>query len=141
MRFLDTNILIYAQQDHAKARIAREILSAGGVISVQVLNEFTNVARKKLNLPWPDVEQALEDIVFLLPHPRAITRATHVAAVAISRDAGYNFHDALILASAKEAGCDTLLTEDMQDGRVFGALIIRNPFQDAPMVTPTPGRK
>ncbi len=61
------------------------------------------------------------------PH-RPLTAETHACAVGISRDRGYSFHDSLILASAIEIGCDTVLTEDMQDGHVIGPVTIRNPF-------------
>lgn len=59
-----------------------------------------------------------------------ITIGTHEAAVALAREHAFNFYDALIVASALEAGCDTLFTEDMQHGRTIGGLAIWNPFRE-----------
>ena len=127
-RFFDTNILVYAFLDTEKRSRALEVLSEGGVISVQVLNEFTNVARKKHQRTWLDIEAALEVIHDRLPDVVPIAAQTHAAAIALARDHGFAFYDALIVAAAIEAGCDTLLSEDMQDGRMIGGLAIRNPF-------------
>lgn len=131
--FLDTNVLIYAAlQPDPRSEAARTLLRAGGVISVQVLNEFANVARRKLRRPWPEVRRALAAVRALCPAPRPITATTHEAALALAESTGYAFYDALILASALEAGCDTVCSEDMQDGHVIeGRLTIRNPFGQA----------
>src|SRR5919198_1035770 len=100
-----------------------------GTISVQVLNEFTNIARRKLNWPWPEVVEALAAFRVLCSEPLPIGVATHEAALEIARRDGLGFYDALIVASALEAGCSTPLSEDMQDGRtIAGLLTIRNPF-------------
>jgi len=127
-RFLDTNILVFAQEEGRHADVARAILSGGGEISAQVVNEFAHVLRRKLRRNWGEIEEALADVAVLLPAPRALTYATHRAAVTICRDSGYGFYDALIVASALEAGCDELMTEDMQHGQSIGGLTIRNPF-------------
>ena len=59
-RFLDTNILIYAiVQDDPRTPVAETLLIEGGVVSVQVLNEFAAVARRKLGMPWKEVTEAL----------------------------------------------------------------------------------
>jgi predicted nucleic acid-binding protein len=60
-----------------------------------------------------------------------ISLSTHQAAVALARDHNIAFYDALIVAAAQEAGCDTLFTEDMQHGRKFGGLTIVNPFLES----------
>jgi predicted nucleic acid-binding protein len=128
--FLDTNILLYAAlQPDPRSETARALLARGGLISVQVLNEFTAVARRKLHRPWPEVAQALKAIRILCPAPRPLTLAVHEAALGLAAELGYTIYDALILASALEAGCDTLLSEDLQHGQVVeGRLTIRNPF-------------
>jgi predicted nucleic acid-binding protein len=99
------------------------------VISVQVLSEFTNVARSKLKWPWPDIEAALALYGGQIGRVRSLTAQTHAAALALARDHGFAFYDAMIVAAAIEAGCHTLYTEDMQDGLVIGGLTIRNPFK------------
>ncbi len=129
--FLDSNILVYAAlQPDWRSETAREMMAAGGVISVQVLNEFANVAWRKLRRSWPEIRQALADIRLLFPPPLPLTAATHEAALAMAARHGFSFYDALIVASALEAGCTTLLSEDMQDGLVVeGRLTLRNPFR------------
>ena len=128
--FLDTNVLIYTTlADDPRAAVARSLLGAGAVISVQVLNEFANVAHGKLGRPWQEVVTALADLRTLCPDIRPIGVATHEAALEIAQRDGFSFCDALIVAAALEAGCVMLLTEDLQDGRVIaGRLAIRNPF-------------
>ena len=94
-----------------------------------MLNEFANVARRKLRLSWPDVARALDGIRALCPPPLPITLATHQTALGIAGRLGYRFYEGLIIASALEAGCATLCSEDLQDGRVIeGRLTVRNPF-------------
>jgi predicted nucleic acid-binding protein len=63
-------------------------------------------------------------------HVSDISVATHEAAVALARDHRLSFHDALIVAAAQEAGCDTLYSEDMQHGRTLGRLRVVNPFME-----------
>jgi predicted nucleic acid-binding protein len=102
---------------------------SGGTISVQVLNEFVSVARRKLGRSWPELIRATRDFRTALSEPLTISLATHEAALVIAEWDGIAFYDALIVASAPEAGCVTLFTEDMQDRRLIaGRLTIRNPF-------------
>ena len=129
--FFDTNVLIYAiAQNDARGPRAEALLAAGGVVSVQVLNEFVSVTRRKLRLPWKDVAEALDAIRVLCPSPIPITISTHERALKIAEVRSYEIHDALIVAAALEAGCGTLFSEDLQHGQVIdGKLTIRNPFR------------
>ena len=126
--FLDTNLLIYAQSTGAKSETARMAILAGGVISVQVLNECAAVLRRKFGFEWDAVAEAISDMRIALDPVRPIDVGTHEAAVALARSYGFGFYDALIVASALEAGCDTLLTEDLQAGQRIAGLTIVNPF-------------
>jgi predicted nucleic acid-binding protein len=127
--FFDTSILIYViSLGDERAATAEELLSEGGCVSVQVLNEFVTVARRKLKLPWHEVRDALSAIRTLCEAPTALSVATHEAALDIAEQYGYHIYDALILAAALDANCDTLYTEDLQDGQKVGAITIRNPF-------------
>ena len=129
--FFDSNVLLYtlAENDPREAAAAR-LLAAGGTISVQVLNEFAAVARRKMRLSWPEVEQALDAIRALCRPPLPITLATHAAALGIADRLGYRFYDSMTIASTLEANCATLFSEDMQNGQVIeGKLTIRNPLQ------------
>jgi predicted nucleic acid-binding protein len=126
--FFDTNILVYAATSDAKKRQAADCLGRGGTISVQVLNEFVHVARRKLRHDWPQIELALGIFRASLDDIVPVTIDTHTCAVSFARDHGLSIYDALIVAAAIEAGCDTLFTEDLQHGRKFGGLTIVNPF-------------
>ena len=128
-RFLDTNILIYAfaSGDKRSAR-AEALLAEGGVIGVQVLNEFTSVARRKLGWDWPQIEAAIAVISELLGSARPLTPGIHTQALKLARGSALSFYDALMVAAASGADCSVLLTEDLRHGRKFGAVAIRNPF-------------
>ncbi|WP_439401965.1 PIN domain-containing protein [Bradyrhizobium sp. DASA03068] len=126
--FIDTNILVYAQQSGSKATISRDLIARGGTISVQVLNELINVLRKKDNRSWRDIELVLDDVDAALDPALPLTAATTRAALALARDHGFSYYDALIVAAAIEASCDTLYSEDLQHGRSIGGLVIVNPF-------------
>ncbi|WP_225770734.1 PIN domain-containing protein [Inquilinus sp. Marseille-Q2685] len=128
--FLDTNILLYAiARDDPRAATAEALLAAGGMISVQVLNEFTSVARRKLGLSWDEVTEALSAIRALCAPAAPVTVETHEAALRIAERQGVNVYDALIIAAALQAKCRILYSEDMQDGHTIDGLTIRNPFR------------
>ena len=129
--FFDTNILVYTATSDARKQRAVDCLSRGGVVSVQVLNEFVHVARRKLRHDWPQVELALGLFRASLDDVLPVTLNTHAGAVSLAREHGLSFYDALIVAAAIEAGCDTLFSEDMQHGRSIGGLAIVNPFLDS----------
>jgi predicted nucleic acid-binding protein len=128
--FLDTNVLIYAvAENELRSARAEELLAAGGALSVQILNEFTAVARRKLLMPWAEVAEAVEAFLVLCPSPLPITLETHIAARAIAEKHGFNIYDALVVAAALEGGCSILYSEDFQDGQVIeGRVTVRNPF-------------
>ena len=127
--FFDTNVLVYiASGDATKADRAEEIIGDGGVISVQVLNELTNVARRKMRMTWPDTRSFLSTLRSLLT-VQPITVETHETGLALAERYTLSTYDAMIVASALHAGCDTLWSEDMQHGMTFGErLRIVNPF-------------
>ena len=127
--FFDTNVIVYfAAGDPAKAARAAELLAAGGFISVQVLSEFVDVARRKMNLDWPAVEEAL-GLVRELVEVRPIDVDVHEQAVSLSRRHNLRIYDSMIVAAALLAGCETLYTEDMQHGLVVeDRLRLVNPF-------------
>ena len=128
--FFDSNVLIYAMvSGDSRRERAQQLVAKGGVISVQVLNEFVAVARRKMRMPWEDMIEALGEVLVLFPSPVSITQETHREALKIAQQYGFGIYDALIVASALESSCSTLYSEDMQDGQVVnGRLTIRNPF-------------
>ena len=126
--FFDTNVLVCAFLDVEKRTTALGLIADGGTISAQVLNEFTNVARRKRERDWTEIERAVSVIRARFPDVVPLTADTHASALGLARDHGLPFYDALIVAAAIEAGCETLYSEDMQHGREFGGLTIVNPF-------------
>ena len=99
------------------------------MISVQVLNEFTNVARHKLAWDWKQIEAALAVIADLLGAVNPLTVGIHAQAVALARDHSLAFYDSLIVAAAIDAHCRVLLSEDLQHGQQFGGVTVQNPFR------------
>ena len=129
--FVDSDVLVYAVTTDPRAAAAQALLESGCITSVQGLNEFTNVARRKLGMSWGEVRQALADIRILCRTILALDIATHEDALRIAERYGYAIFDALIVASALKAGSDVLWSENMQDGIVIdGRLRIANPFRD-----------
>ncbi len=129
--FLDTNVLIYAvAKNDPRASQAEALLASGGIVSIQSLNEFVSVARRKLGMSWKEVREFSDLICILCPDPVPISLDTHRGALAIAEKYGYSIYDALIAAAAVEAGCKTLYSEDLQDGQIINRqLTIRNPFR------------
>lgn len=128
--FFDTNVLLYiASEDPAKAERAEEIIGSGGSISVQVVNELSNVCRRKMRMSWPDTHALLSLLRGLLTvHP--LTIDTHEAGLALAERYSLSLYDAMIAASALHADCGTLWSEDMQHGMILDErLRIANPFR------------
>ena len=128
--FFDTNILGYLLTDDAKADRSNALVQGGGVISVQVLNEFTLVARRKHALPWDVVQEALEGFRQSF-RVEPLTVETQARAIEIARRYQFRIYDANILSVAETAGCDTVYSEDMQHGQVVAGVRIVNPFLSA----------
>ena len=128
--FLDTNIIIYAFSSNDPRRDKAEaLLHAGGIISVQVLNEFVNVSRRKIHRDWDEIQDALTILKALLDPPQPLTIDTHEVAIGVAREYGFGFYDALIVAAALRAGCPMLYSEDLHAGQVIERLTIHNPFR------------
>ena len=127
--FLDTNVLLYlVSSDATKADRAESLLADGGVISVQVLNEFANVGRRKAGLSWDEVIDIL-DLIRRRCRVLELTAELHDVGVSLARRFSLSVYDAMIVAAALEAGSATLYSEDMQHGlRIDRALTILNPF-------------
>ena len=127
--FFDTNVILYAfRQDDTRSQVAEALLSAGGALSVQVLNEFVAVARGKLKKSWEEIRRALDVLRVFCPEPVPLTIEIHERAVQIAERYGYSIFDSLVIAAALHAGASTLYSEDMRDGQTIDGLTIRNPF-------------
>lgn len=128
--FLDTNILIYAfAENDARLEASERLVNAGGVVSVQILNEVANTLSRKFRFAWPRIGRIIDSVLTNCPNPVPLTIDTHRRAFRICERYGYSIYDGLILASALEADCRVLYTEDLQHGQVIEGLRIENPFQ------------
>jgi predicted nucleic acid-binding protein len=127
--FLDSNVILYlAAEEQAKADCAEELVTQGGTISIQVLNEVANVLRRKMSMSWPETRTFLSTIRELL-NVESVTIATHETGIDLAEQYGLSVYDGMIAAAALSANCDTLFSEDLQDGLLIrGRLRIINPF-------------
>ena len=127
--FLDTNILVYAFSTDPRAEPASELLAAGCTVGVQGLNEFANVALRKLGMTHTETVEALAVIRVLCSHIEPTTLAVHEQALELSGKYKLAWFDAVMIATALAADCKTFWSEDLQDGlRVQDRIKIRNPF-------------
>ena len=131
--FIDTHVLVYAEasdapdKQQAALALLKQLYETGtGVLSTQVLQEYCNVAIKKLKLPTGYIRAQLDlyeqfEVVQVTP---AIIRA----GLDLHQTRSVSFYDALILASADAAGCNVLFSEDMNTGEVITGVRLLNPF-------------
>jgi predicted nucleic acid-binding protein len=127
--FIDSNIVLYLlSADVAKADRAEAVMTAGGVVSVQVLNEVTNVARRKLGMAWAETDELLAGLRSACS-VEPLTLRTHDTGRRLAERYGLSTWDAMIVSAALLAGCDTLFSEDMQHGLLLEQqLRVCNPF-------------
>ena len=127
--FLDSNIVLYlASEDLLKADRAQGLVAEGGTISVQVLNEIANISRRKMGLSWDETRNFLLMIRGLLK-VEPITIEIHDVGISLAERYQLSVYDSMIVSAALSAECDTLLSEDLQDGLLInGRLRVLNPF-------------
>lgn len=136
--FVDTNVLVYtfdenapAKQQQARTIIAHALSSKRGVIGTQVIQEFLNVALRKFAQPMSTAEARIYLRQVLLPLCLHFPTADfYDHALLLHVETGFSWFDALIVAAASATGCTTLLSEDMQSGRVVRGVTIMNPFAE-----------
>lgn len=127
--FIDTNVLLYLlSSDTRKADLAESVLRKKSIISVQVLNEMTNVMRRKLSMTWPEINEVL-NLVHSLCSVEPLTVETHNRGRQVAERYGLSVYDAMIAAAALIAKCDILYSEDMHNSLLIeDQLRILNPF-------------
>jgi predicted nucleic acid-binding protein len=129
--FLDTNVIVYAFTMDPRAVPAQALLGRGCATSVQALNEFANVARRKLGMTWPELHDALAAIRTVCRAILPVDLETHGDALRIAERYGCATFDALMIAAALRARCTVLYSEDMHDGMAIDArLRIIDPFRE-----------
>ena len=135
--FLDTNILVYAYDQHEphKQRIAQKLIADGIerenlLLSVQVLGDFFNVVTRHIPHPMtPDEAQEILAIISYLP-VQEIDLAMVNRAIETHKRYQISYWDALIVSAAERAGCTSILTEDLSDGQTYHSIVVRNPFTE-----------
>ena len=134
MKFIDSNVFIYAadSKSRMKRTIARELISkavASGEckINVQVLNEFSSVARRKLGLTVDEIKAYLQMFraLTVLPLSEGVTEK----GLDVMQRYGIQFYDSLLLVSAAESGCSEFISEDLNDGQIYCGMKVVNPFK------------
>lgn len=127
--FFDTSVLLYLlSAEPEKADRVEELLVRRGAISVQVLNEFTAVATRKLGLSFAEIREVL-GTVRAICHTHPLEVDHHDRGVEIAERYRFSFYDSIIIASALIAGCKTLYSEDLQHKQVIDKqLTVINPF-------------
>lgn len=136
--FLDTNVFVYCfdrqnrrKQQQAERLVAKALGDHLGVISTQVVQEFLNVATRKFASPMSLEESRAYIDTVLSPLCEVFpTIALYGEALSLQGDGGWSFYDSLIIASALEARCSVLYSEDMQDGQTIRGMKIVNPFRE-----------
>jgi predicted nucleic acid-binding protein len=130
---LDTNVLIYSMdaREGAKRELAAAIVQAAVrldcPLALQAIGEFYAAATTKLKLDTKDAARRAGQLMTsfeTFPHSVNAMRA----AVEEASKGRFSLWDGVLLASAAEAGCTTILSEDMQDGARFGSIAVSNPF-------------
>lgn len=127
--FVDSNVLLYLLSGEAgRADAAERVVARSPRLSVQVLNEVAQVALRKFRMPMADV-RAFSGSLCSLCEVAPVSVVMHERALRLVERSRLPLYDALIVSAALECGCQTLWSEDFQDGQVFGgSLTVRNPF-------------
>jgi len=128
--FIDTNVVLYSLgQASTKAHLAAPLFVGFPTISTQVLLETANVASKRLGLTVSEIRKLITSLEAMC-RVEIISLVTIHTALDIRERYSFSWYDSLIVATAMESGCDTLYSEDMQNGqeREEGRLRIVNPF-------------
>lgn len=129
--FFDTNTLIYlySEDEPEKQRRSRKLIDDhSGIISMQVLNEFSSTLRKKFKFEYDVINSAIKELSASFT---IVTQnlQTIFSAFDIGNRYGYSYYDCLIIATALEYGCSILYSEDFQNNQIIDDLLtIRNPF-------------
>ena len=133
--FVDTNVLVYARDLREKAKqpvaalwIAQLWRDRTGRISTQVLSEFYVTVTRKLKPGMPAAQAWDEVNAFLSWHPQSVDAALLQRAYQIEQRYRLSWWDSAVVGAAQLQDCALLLTEDLQDGAVFGGVTVRSPF-------------
>ena len=126
--FFDINVLLYlVSKETAKANRAEKLIAEGGIISVQVLNEFVAIAVRKLGMEFGEIREILSTVRAVCT-VKPVDIETHELGLDLAQRFQFSVYDALIVAAALRAGCTVLYTEGWRHGQRIEGMTIRNPF-------------
>ena len=136
MRFFDTNVLVYAQDDSnpEKRAIAIDLITHAlevnhdGCISTQVLQEFCNTMYKKTRRTKEEIDTMLDGFRELLETDVTIDLVRH--ALQVKEEYGIQYYDALVVSAAEKLGCQEIISEDLSDGQIYRGMKVINPFAE-----------
>ena len=134
MRFFDTNVLVYTQDDSdpRKREIAIDLITHAlevnhdGCISTQVLQEFCNTMYKKTKRTKQEIDAMLDGFRDLLKTDVTIDLVRH--AMAVKEEYGIQYFDALIVSTAEKLGCTEIVSEDLNPDQTYRGMAVVNPF-------------
>jgi predicted nucleic acid-binding protein len=131
-KFVDTNLLVYLLADDERADKLHELFSSAFndiILSTQILGELYSVLTRKKLKTHREAKLIIEELIFnfeVLP----VRDSNVISALNISEEYGFSYWDSLVVATAIDAGCKFLYTEDLQHGQVIGGkLKVTNPFK------------
>ena len=128
--FFDSNVLLYlVSTEPSKAARAEALVDTGGTVSIQVLAEVANVARRKFQMTFQEIRELLLGIRLACSVHTPDIR-THELGLDLAERYRFSIYDSMLLASALEAGCRTFYSEDLHHGQRIEGLTIRNPFRN-----------
>ena len=135
--FLDTNILVYAYDNHdpQKQDKAQQLLTSGIeqenlVLSVQVMGEFFNAATRHIPEPLtPDEVGEIINTLSILPI-QEVDLAMVNRAIDTHKKYQISYWDSLIVSAAERAKCTEIISEDLSDGQSYNGIRVRNPFKN-----------
>ena len=127
--FFDSNVLLYlVSPEPSKAARAEALVDTGGTVSIQVLAEVANVARRKFQMTFQEIRELLLGIRLACSVHTPDIR-THELGLDLAERYRFSIYDSMLLASALEAGCRIFYSEDLHHGQRIEGLTIRNPFR------------
>ena len=127
--FFDSNVLLYlVSTEPSKAARAEALVDTGGTVSIQVLAEVANVARRKFQMTFQEIRELLLGIRLACSVHTPDIR-THELGLDLAERYRFSIYDSMLLASALEAGCRIFYSEDLHHGQRIEGLTIRNPFR------------
>jgi predicted nucleic acid-binding protein len=129
--FIDSNVIIYSfDKEEKKKNISIALLKANPIISIQVLNEISNILNKKFNMNIKEIKNSV-DLLVKICRVKNIIPQTIKKALDIVDRYKYSYYDSLIISSALENKCSIIYTEDLHDSHVIDKkLKIINPFKN-----------